>query len=83
MAERSDLQTVVAYFMDQVCGGDDRPSEVVLALCRLRFPGRNFYSSRDPADLITLEDVFDADTDELAEDLWMLTKRQAREPCFA
>jgi hypothetical protein len=73
VATVSDDKTVVAdYFLAQIADGDARPADVVLALCRIRFPGREFVAKAGYYDLglITLDDVFDARTGETAYDVF-------------
>src|SRR5262245_23297787 len=67
-----DLKTVLDYWLEMVCDGDDRPPEVVLAMCRLKWPDHDFEIDRsksEPADLCCLDAMVDVKTGRTAADL--------------
>jgi len=74
----NDLETVLKYWLDQVSSGDDRPAEVVKALCELAWPGRTF--RMEDKEFCDLTDAFDVLTGESAQDLYRREADRAHEP---
>lgn len=67
------LHEVVPYWLDEIYEGDDRPMEVVAALCALRWPKRGFRIATNGTGccgLWTLDDVTDIETGKTASELW-------------
>jgi hypothetical protein len=64
----NDLETVLNYWLYWMHDNEWR-AEIVLATCRVMWPGRTFEVDEDLGD-IRLDDVIDAATGESAEDLY-------------